>query len=78
MGKAELRARVLSARRSLPGRTIHVWRTALSAITPLAEEIKALLSADEQLHADKFRGPTTYKTCTRYFFTGAFAVDRGV
>lgn len=55
MGTAELRARVLSAQLPLPAHTLHVWRTALSAITPLADEMKMLLSADEQARADKFR-----------------------
>jgi 4'-phosphopantetheinyl transferase len=34
---------------------VHVWRTALSAITPLADEMGGLLSADEHDRAGKFR-----------------------
>jgi 4'-phosphopantetheinyl transferase len=36
---------------------IHVWRTALSAMTPLAEELKGFLSADELTRSEKFRFP---------------------
>lgn len=54
---AELRARVLRAQRPLPTHTIHVWRTPLSAITCVADEMKVLLSVDEQARSERFRFP---------------------
>lgn len=57
MGTEELRARVVGMQRPLAAHTIHVWRTALSAVTPLADEMETLLSADEQARAERFRFP---------------------
>ncbi|HVT97274.1 MAG TPA: 4'-phosphopantetheinyl transferase superfamily protein [Acidobacteriaceae bacterium] len=57
MKPAELRARILRAQPPLGGQTVHVWRTALSTITPLADDMRALLSADEHDRADRFRFP---------------------
>lgn len=55
MTMAELRARVLSEQRPLSTHTIHVWRTTLSAITCLANEMGPLLSVDEQTRCERFR-----------------------
>ncbi|HZZ38226.1 MAG TPA: 4'-phosphopantetheinyl transferase superfamily protein [Acidobacteriaceae bacterium] len=54
---ADLRAGVLRAQEPLAPHTVHVWRTALSAITCVADEMKTLLSADEQIRAERFRFP---------------------
>jgi 4'-phosphopantetheinyl transferase len=57
MGTAQLQARVLSEQRPLPTHTIHVWRAALPAISPLADEMTMLLSVDERDRAERFRFP---------------------
>lgn len=57
MDIAQLRARVLSAQGQLSPSAIEIWRTPLSAITPLASELKTYLSADERDRAGKFRFP---------------------
>jgi 4'-phosphopantetheinyl transferase len=53
----ELRARIIAALRPLLTRTIQVWRTPLSTLSPLAGDLRTLLSSDERDRADKFRFP---------------------
>jgi 4'-phosphopantetheinyl transferase len=40
---------------------IHIWRTALSAITPVSEELKAVISVDELARSEKFLFPELRK-----------------
>lgn len=51
----ELRTRILRTQTPIAPGAIHVWRTALSAISPLAEELKRILSIDELARSEKFR-----------------------
>jgi 4'-phosphopantetheinyl transferase len=53
----QLRARVLKAQKPLSGGSIHVWRTALSRVTTLADEAQALLDSDERARSERFRFP---------------------
>jgi 4'-phosphopantetheinyl transferase len=40
---------------------IHIWRTALSAITPVSEELKAIISVDELTRSERFLFPDLRK-----------------
>jgi hypothetical protein len=57
----ELQTRILRTRVPLVRDAIHIWRTALSAITPVSEELKAVISADELLRSEKFLFPDLRK-----------------
>jgi 4'-phosphopantetheinyl transferase len=45
----------------LAGDAIHIWRTALSAITPVSEELKEVISADELARSETFLFPNLRK-----------------
>jgi 4'-phosphopantetheinyl transferase len=57
----ELQTRILRTRVPLAQDAIHIWRTALSAITPVSEELKAVISADELTRSEKFLFPDLRK-----------------
>lgn len=51
---AELRTRIRRAHIPLSLDAVHVWRSSLSAIEPLADELKLVLSADELARSKRF------------------------
>ncbi len=53
----ELRTRILRTRIPLSPNAVHVWRLALSGITPLEKELRAVLSIDELSRSEKFHFP---------------------
>lgn len=57
MSQEAVRRRIVAMRAPLAPGAIHVWRTSLSSLAPLAEELRAVLTEDETARAEKFRFP---------------------